>query len=48
MTDAENFPFVEKATGLPRGRIVDYLVEKEMKRIERLNAGASKPGASRK
>lgn len=32
----ENFDYVEKETGLPRGRIVDYLVEKEANKLRKL------------
>jgi hypothetical protein len=37
----DNFDVVELETGLPRGRIVDYLVEKEAKKLQKL-AGATK------
>lgn len=38
----ENFDYVQEQTGLARGRIVDYLVEKEMKKLQKLKAGATK------
>jgi hypothetical protein len=44
VTKSENLPYLMDFTGLPAGRIFDWLVEKEVKKLKKRRAGASDSG----